>query len=201
MKAPANDIQAQGATGSRPSSTDPLAEKLEVHRIELHLRNVEQLFNTMDHSPFHEKDLDHDAEEFIVSWAQEFHHREPVHLIVHLETPPEGHEPGRLVTDAIHNYFAYRKRLNDLEFKRLMKQGRASLLVGLCFLLACLGVIELFELSQPGTVGKFIAEGLLIAGWVAMWKPMEIYLYDWWPVRRRGRVFEKLSRMPVEVRV
>jgi hypothetical protein len=40
---------------------------------------------------------------------------------------------------------------------------------------------------------------LTIAGWVAMWRPMQIYLYDWWPVRRRGRVYAKLSEMPVQV--
>jgi len=32
-----------------------------------------------------------------------------------------------------------------------------------------------------------------------MWRPMQIYLYDWWPVRQRGRVYAKLSQMPVEV--
>jgi hypothetical protein len=41
------------------------------HRIEIFVDKIEQLFNSMDPSPFHEKDLDHDAEEFIVSWAQE----------------------------------------------------------------------------------------------------------------------------------
>lgn len=39
--------------------------------IELRLANANQLINTMDPSPFHERDLDHDAEEFIVSWARE----------------------------------------------------------------------------------------------------------------------------------
>ena len=39
--------------------------------IELRLNNVGQPFNTMDPSPFHERDLDHDAEEFILSWARE----------------------------------------------------------------------------------------------------------------------------------
>jgi hypothetical protein len=29
---------------------------------------------------------------------------------------------------------------------------------------------------------------------------MEIYLYDWWPLRRRQKILMKLSRMPVEVR-
>jgi len=43
-------------------------------------------------------------------------------------------------------------------------------------------------------------ESLTIAGWVAMWRPMQIYLYDWWPVRRRGKLYQKLSRMHVDVR-
>ncbi len=184
-----------------PSLSPSLAGQMPgVRHIELNLRDIEQLFNTMDPSPFHEKDLDHDAEEFIVSWAQEYHHNEPVELVVHLQKLPEGRDAAKLVTDAVHNYFAYRTRLNELEFKRLMKQGRTSLLVGIAFLLTCLGTIQLFGLRQPGGFPRFLSEGLTIAGWVAMWKPMEIYLYDWWPLRRRGQVYDKLSRMPVEVR-
>ena len=37
------------------------------HRIELNLREIGQLFNTMDPATFPEKDLDGDAEEFILS--------------------------------------------------------------------------------------------------------------------------------------
>ncbi|HKM82407.1 MAG TPA: hypothetical protein VJY15_15780, partial [Candidatus Acidoferrum sp.] len=47
------------------------------HTISLKLRDMNQLFNSMDPSPFIEKDLDDDAEEFIVSWAQEFPHNAP----------------------------------------------------------------------------------------------------------------------------
>ena len=170
------------------------------HHIELNLRDINQLFNTMDPSPFHEKDLDHDAEEFILSWAQEFHRHEPLDLIVHLEKLPEGQDARRIVEEAIHNYFAYRARLNQLEFKRLMKQGRMSLLVGLSFLGICLLIIELLLLNVPGALPSFLTQSLTIAGWVAMWRPMEIYLYSWWPLRRRGQIFDKLSQMPVEVR-
>lgn len=171
-----------------------------VHHIELSLRDINQLFNTMDPSPFHEKDLDHDAEEFILSWSQEYHRHEPVDLIIHLEKLPEGHNAQRLIADAVHNYFAYRTRSNQLEFKRLMKQGRLTLLVGSSFLAACFLVIELLALRKPDVLPTFLKEGLTIAGWVAMWRPLEIYLYEWWPLRRRGQVFGKLSRMPVEVR-
>jgi len=170
-----------------------------VHHIELNLRDINQLFNTMDPSPFHEKDLDHDAEEFIVSWAREFPKHEPVELVLHLQKLPEEHDGKRLIEHAVHNYFAYRARLNQLEFKQLLKQCRTSLLVGLSFLGICLLTIELLTLNRPGAIPNFLTQSLTIAGWVAMWRPMEIYLYGWWPLRRRGKIFEKLSRMPVQV--
>jgi hypothetical protein len=201
MKAavPIHGIHRAGAGIVAPAPS--LAQQLPgIRHIELNLRDIEQLFNTMDPSPFHEKDLDHDAEEFILSWAQEYHHREPVDLIVHLQKVADKGDPTLLITEAIHNYFGYRCRLNKLEFNRLMKQARTSLLVGICFLLACLASIQIFALRQPGALSNFLSEGLTIAGWVAMWKPLEIYLYDWWPLWKRGQVFEKLSQMHIEVR-
>ena len=169
------------------------------HRIELNLRDVNQLFNTMDPSPFHEKDLDHDAEEFILSWAREFPVHEPVALVVHLSEVAPDCNPQMLVEQAVHNYFVYRARLNRLEFRQLMQQGRKSLIIGLLFLVACLFASEALARVSSGTLLSVLRESLTIGGWVAMWRPMEIYLYDWWPLQRRGKVFEKLGRMPIEV--
>ncbi len=56
--------------------------------IELKLTELNQLFNSMDPSPFHERDLDHDAEEFIVSWAAEHPRQHDLKLVVHLASPP-----------------------------------------------------------------------------------------------------------------
>ena len=184
-----------------PTSPTQSAEPPDgIRHIELSLRDVHQLFNTMDPSPFHEKDLDDDAAEFILSWAEEFHRPEPVDLIIHLETLPEGIDPRQMAEDSVRNYFAYRARLNRLDFKRLMKQGRMTLVVGLSFMAACFAVIELFGAKDLSTVPGFFKEGLTIAGWVAMWRPLEIYLYEWWPLRRRGQVLDKLSRMSVHIR-
>jgi hypothetical protein len=184
-----------------PGDSTTLAQQLPgAQHIELNLQNMEQLFNTMDPSPFHERDLDDDAAEFILNWAQEFHRHEPVDLVVHLESFADIHDSRLLVRDAVHNYFAYRARLNELEFRRLMKQGRLSLIVGLSFLSACFLAIELLARIGISNLPAFLKEGLTIAGWVAMSRPLEIYLYEWWPLRRRGQIFDKLSRMPVEVR-
>ena len=169
------------------------------NRIEMKLRDLGQLFNTMDPSPFHDKDLDHDAEEFIESWAKEFPVGEPVMLVVHLSEWPAGQEPQALVERAVHNYFGYRSRMNQRQFRQLMREGGWSLLIGATFLLLCLMAGKSIGETEKGTFLSLLRESLLIGGWVAMWRPLQIYLYDWWPHFRQGRVYKKLSRMRVEV--
>jgi len=75
-----------------------------------------------------------------------------------------------------------------------------SLLVGVSFLIGCFLVAELFVSNNSSVLPNFFKEGLTIAGWVAMWRPLEICLYEWWPLRQRGQILDKLSRMAVEVR-
>jgi hypothetical protein len=170
------------------------------HRIEINLVELNQLFNSMDPSPFHEKDLDHDAEEFIEGWVLEYHRHEPVSLLIHLERLPDGDDPKHLVEQAIHHFYAYKAKLNTLEFRRLMRQGRTSLFIGLVFLAVCMVTAKFVMQLGTSTAFGFMKESLMIAGTVAMWRPIEIYLYEWWPLRRRGMILEKMSRMPVEVR-
>ena len=170
------------------------------HRIEIYLNDLSQLFNSMDPSPFHEKDLDDDAEEFIVSWAQEYPVRDPIILVISLNQYPSSANPQQLVEKAIHNHFAYKARLNRLQFKRLLWEGRISLVIGLLFLVTCLLTSQLLPRWEANTLAGVLRESLTIGGWVAMWRPMEIFLYEWWPLLRPGRTYEKMSQMPVEVR-
>jgi len=168
------------------------------HTISLKLRDMSQLFNSMDPSPFIEKDLDDNAEEFIVSWAQEFSPDASIKLRIHLDQWP-AEDPKELIRTAVHNHFAHRAEITNLEFKRLLKQGRTSLFIGLLFLAGCLLLSKMLLGREAGTWAAVVRESLTIAGWVAMWRPMQIYLYDWWPLLRRSRIYAKLSHMPVEL--
>jgi len=177
-----------------------MGSKTPHRRIEVFVDRIEQLFNSMDPSPFDERELDDDAEEFIVCWAREFPRRDPVSLIVHVNQLPPAHgDAEHLLETAVHNYFTYRANLNRLKFRHLLKQGCTSLIIGLAFLAACTLTSQLLR-RQAGTLPIVLREGLIIAGWVAMWRPMEIFLYEWWPLLRTGQLYEKLSRMRVEVR-
>jgi hypothetical protein len=168
------------------------------HRIELRLRELAQLFNSLDPSPFIERDLDADAEEFILGWAREVHLNHELELVVHLAQPPP---PDRAAStgEAVRHYFATRAAMKEREFRLLMRRGRASLAVGLLFLAVCLSVENLVLGLVQSPFAVIVATGFTIVGWVAMWRPLEIYLYDWWPVREERRNFERLARMNVRL--
>jgi hypothetical protein len=169
--------------------------------IELRLREISQLFNSLDPSPFNEQDLDQDAEEFIVGWARELPRRMPLHLVLHLEKPlPEGRDSAS-VAEAVRHYFMYRAGITGLELRQLFKQGRVSLLIGTLFLAGCLLLSRLIAQNDSSAARSITREGLTIAGWVAMWRPMEIYLYDWWPLWRRGALQRRLGRMKIDLRL
>lgn len=163
--------------------------------IELRLREMSQLFNSMDPAPFHEKDLDHDAEEFILSWAREFRAREPLSLKIYLETPaPSG--SADVIRRAVRNYFGYRAEMSRRDLRHLLRQARTSLFIGLAFLAICLFVTRMLS-GRPWS--PFFEEGFTIAGWVALWRPIQVYLYDWWPISDEIRTHSRLASMPVEI--
>jgi len=168
--------------------------------IELKLAELNQLFNSMDPSPFHERDLDHDAEEFIVSWAAEHPRQHELKLVVHLATPPPPEiDAPALVAGSIAHYFHYRATMSLHERRRLLREGRAALVVGLLFLGLCQIGASLLPVPPEGGWTSMVREGLVIVGWVAMWKPLDIALYRWWPLVAQRRLFRRLAAMPVEV--
>jgi hypothetical protein len=164
----------------------------------LRLRELSQLFNSMDPSPFIERDLDADAEEFIMSWARELPASRDLELVIHLSQPTA---PGQLegVEGAVRRYFATRAEIKRREFSHLMRRGRLSLGVGFVFLAACLLLGGLVSEPAANAALGIAKEGLTICGWVAMWRPLEIYLYDWWPLLEESRRLDRLARMHVRI--
>ena len=112
-------------------------------KIEINLSRLPQLFNSLDPSPFLERDLDRDAEDYIVGSAEEAPRQHPLALVIHLpadQLPAQGLPNLR---EAIHNYFAYRRDQEDRRLRLLFRDGRIALLIGLGFLFCCVLLREL----------------------------------------------------------
>jgi hypothetical protein len=119
---PAGDAPAVRAAARAPSAV-----------LDLHLGEMRQICNAMDPAPFRERDLDPNAEDYIVGWGRETRSGEPLGLV-----------------------------------------GKAS-------------------------YGGIIKESFVIGGWVALWRPLEIFLYDWWPIRAEAQLFDRLGEMDVRL--
>lgn len=167
--------------------------------LELRVRELAQLFNSMDPTPFHNKALDREAEAFIETWARGLPLQGTLHLTLHLQQlPPEG-DPSALVTEAVHNHFADKTNQVRRDLSDLFWQGRISLLIGVAFVALCLLAADAIGKLGTGTAHTIARESLTIVGWVAMWRPLQIFLYDWWPLAKRMRIFKALAHAQVRV--
>lgn len=180
------------------SAGDSIPEVCEI--IEVRISELRQLFNPIDPSPFKDRDLDPGAEAFIVNWATGLPRRARLALLVHLDRSAGPPEEGTVVRDAIHEFFARRTREGRYRLHELFHRGRLSLLIAVGFLALALTAGERIGSYFPDNrLAALIREGVLIVGWVAMWRPVEVFLYDWWPIVAEMRLLGRLSRMPVRL--
>lgn len=168
--------------------------------IAVRVQALGQLFDSLDPSPSHEKDVSPKVEEYIVDSANELSSRVPVALVLHIEQVEDLPDSGAFIGDAIRGHFARRARLLQRKLRRLLRRGMVSLAIGLAFLVAVLGIRTFVgQLMGERPLTALFRESLLIVVWVAMWRPLEIFLYDWWPIAGERRLHDRLSRIPVRI--
>jgi hypothetical protein len=176
-------------------------EPLRPATIELRVRELGQIFNSLDPSPFTERDLDDDAEAYIVGWAREVDTGAPFRIVVHLPASEAEKAQERGLESAIGNYFTYRVGMLERDLSDLFRVGRRSLGIGIAVLAVCIGLGQVLRTALPeSALGRLLAEGITIFGWVANWRPAEILLYDVWTVRRRVNLYRRLADAHIELK-
>ncbi|HSD41765.1 MAG TPA: hypothetical protein VLD36_07850 [Burkholderiales bacterium] len=185
-------------TAAYPGTDESLPPRGE--RIEVHVGELRQMYNAMDPAPFRERDLDPKAEEFIVDSARELHRDAPLALVVRVSRQAATPEDVAALQDAVREYFAHSAAASRSQLRRLFRTGRWTLLIGLVFVAAANLIGDLVaDLIGRYNYGRFLHESIVIGAWVALWRPMEIFLYDWWPILGEARLFDRLSAMRVQV--
>jgi hypothetical protein len=174
-----------------PSDPTPAA-------IAIQVTSPRQLINSLDPSPFHARDLDKDAEEHIVGWARELPRSVPIAIRIHMPAAAALETDEVELRQTISTHFASAATACEQELRELLRLGRIQLAIGLVVLVACLaGGQFLIARFGSGPATQAAQQGLLILGWVANWRPIETFLYGWWPIIRRRRLYRRLANASV----
>lgn len=169
--------------------------------IEIRVNEVAQLFHTLDPFPFREKDLDREAEEYIVGWARELPTDRPFKIIVHFPKAEAQMVAAGELREAFGRYFIGRADVIQGDLNELFRIGRRSLTIGVAILFACLFSAQFVAgYLSDAPFKRIIEESFLIFGWVANWRPLEIFLYDWWPIAHRRDLYRRLAAAVIEAK-
>lgn len=162
--------------------------------IEIRIQRIEQLFDSLDPSPFREKSLDRDFEAYLLDCAGEHAGGEGLQLVLH--APEALRDRAGDIESAIHTHFAFLLDLAERRARGRRRRYRGVVLVGFVVLAGSLLLRQLIE-GFAGSAGEIAAEGLLVLGWVALWRPIEALLFDRHEAREERSQLQRLASIPV----
>ena len=167
--------------------------------IEIHVKEAPQLFDARDPAPFHERDLDESFATYLVASAEEQKIRSRQFSIqIDIDEKHQTLDEEKIVT-AVRSYFTYRAELKRLEFTRTLRMARLFLTIGLFILAVCLFIANLLKSIESDFIQSTLREGVVIFGWVSLWKPLELFLFDWYPTYDQIRLYKKILSAPINV--
>lgn len=100
---------------------------------------------------------------------------------------------------AIQLYFTDMAKSQGLAFKKTLAHGLKSLMIGLTFLFIC--VFSYYSSKDlPDTlINNYLKEGLHVLGWVSMWHPINIFLYEWWPIVAKRNLLQRIADSSIQI--
>ena len=164
--------------------------------VNIHVRDEAQLFNSLDPSPFWDRDLDRDAatfieEEFADKWSADTWH---LHVHVH-----DGEVLAEHLQQAVENYYGRLAGSARHELQETRRLGELAFIGGMAVFLLSMVLRQVLQ-NVLVTSPHILDEGLILLAWLALWRPTEGLVYEWVPLYRKRKLYERLADIRVEIR-
>ena len=170
----------------------------EIVNIDIRVRSARQLFDGRDPAPFRERDLDQNAVEYVIESAEDAPAKSKLKLVVWITDETQVISDAT-IEQAVRSHFDYLLTRLDRALQKHVRQGQLKFLVGFIVLASFLTSARLLEVLPDSTARRVVQEGLAIVAWVAMWRPLEVLLYDWWPLLGERRLLRRIRAAEVVV--
>jgi hypothetical protein len=164
--------------------------------VSIHVHDLAQLFNSLDPSPFWDRDLDREAAEFIEDEFSDKRSADVWHLLVHA---PEGAAKAADLQEAVEHYYERLASSAHRDLREHLRLGQFALFGGIAIFVLSMGARELLQ-GALHEMPRVLDEGLIILAWLALWRPAEALGYEWLPFVRKRRLYERLAGIRVSIR-
>jgi hypothetical protein len=163
--------------------------------LDVRVDSMEQLFDNRDPAPFRDRDLDPGLVEYLLDAARDLIHAGPFRVEFWLGTPPPGD-----VTHAVREYFQHEIDRTDRQRREQVRAGLIGLAIAIAVVIVLITVAGVVERRFTGTLGTALREALVISGWVLMWRPLEVLVYDRIAWARNRRILQSIRDAVIAVR-
>lgn len=166
--------------------------------ISIELHSTSELFTPPTPDPFAGRFATTSGVERILEGARQ-HREEPLAVAIRVTETPAHTEDT--VQSALRAYWAASADELRQRRRRIWSRGFKELAVGVLFLAVCLALSA--SLSSVGWrtewFGQFAIEGVIIVGWIALWHPVDMLLFEPWPLNSDLRALGRLSNATIRV--
>ena len=167
--------------------------------IELRVREIDDLFNPLDPSPLHERDINDKIIEKLYNDIVIFPKDVPVDIIFRMPKHwKKIHGLEHTIREAMKKQFEYTAISSSIHLRRRLKKGLKTLLVAGIMFISLIAISTSLTIFYPESVlAHVVAEGLFVLSWVSLWRPIEVLLYEWLPLFEERKRHERILKMNV----
>jgi len=163
---------------------------------ELHLNigSFDTVFDNRDPETLPRRRLDPEWLEYVLETIDDLPRSTALDMTLHTSSAALGKWKETDLAQSLREHFeTYDMRLR-MRVRENFRTGRTILLLGVLILIVFTGLSVLFEQFDLGVFHRIFTEGFLIIGWVALWRPVDILLYDWWPIVAERRKIARILK-------
>jgi len=163
------------------------------HEVRIELHDLQELFRPSDPDPLGGRFHAESGVDRVLNVART-RASLPLRITLVLPAASNAADLDSRTRVALARYCDVRLDQIDNDAISLRHEGYATLWRGLLFLALCMLGSRMVGEPRflPGILARFLDEGFIIAGWVALWYPLDTLLYQRWPLSRERRLYQNL---------
>ena len=168
--------------------------------IEIAINTPYDLYEDKDPSPLKTRDLKPSVETYLIHCLREIPKKLKVRIdFCFYEFSGDENEKQKL-EKSVKSFLKYRAVTKKIDFRFRCFDGFKAIVIGLLFLFLCIYIQHISQVKNPDVLYTFYMEGLSVLGWVSLWNPVQIFLYEVWPILSYARSLKRCSELEMQFR-